>query len=134
MYVSLWKQRKYLSDARCVIHDVVSLLRGYKRMARIFLCRDTLSWRLSIGMQGKPHQCKQRKQSDSLNFIHLYYVSRIHGHINFQWQIFTISGNSWQQWMLKLNLERTRGAISFTDSYSHHPISLTGHNYEQFRW
>jgi len=55
-----------LSDTRCVIQYVVSLHRSYKKMARNFLCRTTLSWRHSIGMRGKPHQCNQRKQSDCL--------------------------------------------------------------------
>ena len=32
-------------------------------------------------MREKTHQCKQRKQSGCLRFIHSYYVSRIPSHI-----------------------------------------------------
>ena len=40
---------------------------------------------------GKTCQCKQRKQSNCLMFIHSYYESRIHG--NFQGHSFNISGS-----------------------------------------
>jgi hypothetical protein len=40
------------------------------------------------------HQCKQRKQSNCLMFIHSYYVSQIHGHIIFfQGHIINIASN-----------------------------------------
>jgi hypothetical protein len=38
-------------------------------VAQDLLCQTTLSWRHIIGMQGKTHQCKQRKQSNSLILI-----------------------------------------------------------------
>ena len=116
----------------CLIQGVwYKMLYNYtviiKDMARNFLCRTTLSWRHIIGMRGKPHQCNQRKQSDSLNCIHLYYVSRIHGHIkisNGKCSLFPpIHGSNGCSSSSKLNLERTRGTISlYADSYSHHPI------------
>jgi len=74
-----------LSDTRCRIQDVVSPHCVDKRMAR--RCRRfsmpnyfvMTSYR--IGMRGEIHQCKLRKQTDFLVFIHSHCVSRIHGHI-----------------------------------------------------
>jgi imidazoleglycerol phosphate synthase glutamine amidotransferase subunit HisH len=43
--------------------------------------RTILAWHHIIGMWGKAHQCKQRKQSDCLTFIHSYYALRNHSHI-----------------------------------------------------
>jgi hypothetical protein len=52
-------------------------------VAQDLLCRTTLSWCHIIGMRGKTHQCKQRKQRDCLMFIHSYF--------HFQWHSFKIS-------------------------------------------
>jgi hypothetical protein len=41
-----------------------------------FLCRTTLSWCHIIGMRGRTHQCKQRKQSDCLMF---QYFQQLYG-------------------------------------------------------
>ena len=66
---------------RCLIQDVLSVIKGWRDVARDLLCRTTLSWRNITGMQGTTHQCKQRKQNDCLKFINSYCISRIHGHI-----------------------------------------------------
>ena len=82
-----------LSDTRCPIQDVVSPHCRDKRMddiTRDILCRTTLSWRHIIGMLGNKHFCKQRKHSNCLMSIHLYYVLRIHGHIIVFKDIFSI--------------------------------------------
>jgi len=69
-------------------HTVVT--KEWCNVAQEFLFRTTLSWCHSIEMRGKTHQCKQRKQSDCLMFIHSYYVSHIHGHIIISKDIFLI--------------------------------------------
>ena len=64
-----------------MLHHHIVVIKEWRDAVRDFLCRTTLSRRHSIVMQGGTNQCKQRKQSDCLIFIHSYYVSRIHGHI-----------------------------------------------------
>ena len=56
-----------LSDTRCCITTLV--IKEWCDVAQDLLCQTTLSWRHIIGMQGKTHQCKQRKQSNCLMFI-----------------------------------------------------------------
>ena len=61
-------------------HHIV-VIKEWRDVVRDVLCQTTLLWRHITGMREKTHQCKQRKQSDCLMFIHSSYVSWIHGHI-----------------------------------------------------
>jgi hypothetical protein len=72
-------------------HTVV--IKEWCEVARDLLCRITLPW--CYIMRGKTHQCKQRKQSDCLMFIHSYCVciTNSWAYFHFPGHYFNISGN-----------------------------------------
>jgi hypothetical protein len=74
----------FLSDTRCLIQDVLLLHCDDKRMARRCTRSSLPNYVVMMSyhwnMRGK-HQCRQRQQSECFMFIHLSYVSQIHGNI-----------------------------------------------------
>jgi len=59
-------------------------------------CHDVMSHDVMMSrVQGKTHQCKQRKQNDYLMFIYSYcvYIGKSRSYLHFQRHSFNISGN-----------------------------------------